>query len=166
MDYFLPENEQKEKQRRAKAIPQVAYSVQNKSQKGRYFLDNNANIDEDNSNWADNLATKQDVENVRPYKSYSVLLSSENDTPFVNVLLENSLDFDITYQTYAPGTYGVISSINWPPKTVFLIQEQYLGQKMVVRQSFANSALIEITLNSAATPGQLNNTFFEIRVYN
>lgn len=112
----------------------------------------------------------QKIATVKPYKVYSILISqSGTNDPLVTTLLENTFEGDITWARISTGLYeGTITTTEFTNlKTGFIITP--IGVDLNCASSSPTSSTVRIQTwvpsSVAFADGQLNETFYEIRVY-
>lgn len=108
MEFNLPDNIQKERRRRRKAIPQVALAAQNFTEEGRYIHDT-TNIIRNPENWKDTLATRTYVDEALSdfevpssgpeFKTVQANRNSQDGINFLNIITPRANDVYTGYST-------------------------------------------------------------------
>ena len=112
----------------------------------------------------------QEITAVKPYKVYSILISQTGaNDPAVTTLLENTFDGVITWARISTGTYeGTITTTEFTNlKTGFIITPIGVDLNCASYSPTSSTVRIQTWVPSsvAFADGQLNETFYEIRVY-
>jgi hypothetical protein len=112
----------------------------------------------------------QEIQSVKPYKIYSILISQSGiSDPTVTTLLENTFTGVITWAKLSTGIYeGTITTTEFTNlKTGFIITPIGVDLNCAAYSTANNKVQIKTWQPSTAAfaDGQLNETFFEIRVY-
>ena len=112
----------------------------------------------------------QEITAVKPYKIYSILISqSSTSAPVVTTLLENTFTGTITWARLSTGLYeGTITTTEFTNlKTAFILTPIGVDLNCATYSTADNKVQIKTWQCSAVAfaDGQLNETYYEIRVY-
>lgn len=148
------------------ALKQVADYVDQQDDLKANIIDLGATAFSNDYNDLDNLPTLYTL----PYKIYSILISqSSTSDPVVTTLLQNTFNGTITWARISTGQYeGTITTTEFTNlKTGFIITPISVDLNCSAFSSADNKVQIKTWQPSAVAfaDGQLNETYFEIRVY-
>lgn len=117
---------------------------------------------------ADYVASE--IQNVKPYKVYSILISQTGTSnPVVTTLLENTFEGTITWTRTSAGRYlGTINTTEFTNlKTGFIVTPVGVDLNYGMFSPSSSTVTLDtwVPSSSGFSDGQLNETFLEIRVY-
>lgn len=104
----------------------------------------------------------------RPYKSYTALITQSGTSAPTATVLENTLGGTVTFSRTSAGTYlATLSGAFTLNKTAcYITPTTGTFVHQATRQSLNDVIIVSLNSSNAATDTILNNTTFEIRVYN
>lgn len=163
MQYTLQDNIERQRKENEKAIPQVALSAQNKTGKGRYFLEGsgltNATVVDNPSDWKSTVEPK--------YKVYTANLSQAGTAIPTAIVLENTTGATAVFTRTGVGVYVITFSEDiLTVESVAFITANKSDTTVNVKLASANSMEIYTRSAGLAADDVLLLSSLEIRNYN